>query len=120
MRERESLLCQVKREEKMENTDELVSIELPAPTSWKKLVSSFFSSFFFPNFSGIFFCCDCFYFPLKEIDVCKRVLSCLFSILSKFLFLSYGLGFIFDLGNLMKVTVFKVGFGICMFSSLIR
>ncbi|CAN6885576.1 unnamed protein product [Brassica oleracea] len=30
-------LIEVKREEKMENTDELVSIELPAPTSWKKL-----------------------------------------------------------------------------------
>ena len=76
--------------------------------------------FFSPQFFWNFFCCDCFYFPLKEIDVCKRVLSCLFSILSKFLFLSYGLGFIFDLGNLMKVTVFKVGFGIFMFSSLIR
>uniref|UniRef100_A0A0D3CAG4 MBD domain-containing protein n=1 Tax=Brassica oleracea var. oleracea TaxID=109376 RepID=A0A0D3CAG4_BRAOL len=30
-------LIEVKRKEKMENTDELVSIELPAPTSWKKL-----------------------------------------------------------------------------------
>lgn len=30
----------------MENTDELVSIELPAPASWKKLVSSFLFLFF--------------------------------------------------------------------------
>lgn len=41
MRETESVCVSgEKRDEKMENTDELVSIELPAPASWKKLVSS--------------------------------------------------------------------------------
>lgn len=54
MRETESVCVSgEERDEKMENTDELVSIELPAPASWKKLVSSSPLFLFFLEISAV-------------------------------------------------------------------
>lgn len=81
---------EIKREEKMTNIDEHLSIELPAPSSWKKLV--YLSFYLFPpSFVRFYF----FLVPL-QIDICIKkgvVLSALLSLLSKFLLCSCGLEF---------------------------